>query len=60
MSTSGATPAASTPGPRLLPRLLEALPLDPLTVVDDDRFVGTLAKEKNLPKEVADNVLDLF
>ena len=36
------------------------LTLDPLTVVDDDRFVDTLAKEENLPKEVADHVTDLF
>ena len=47
---------ASTP----LPDLLVPLTLDPLTVADDDRFVDTLAKEKNLPKEVADHVPDLF
>ena len=34
--------------------------LDPLTVVDDDRFLDTLAKEGNLPKEVVDHVPDLF
>ncbi len=43
-----------------LPDLLEPLKLDPLTVEDDDGFVDTLAKEKNLPKEVADHVSDLF
>jgi 5-methylthioadenosine/S-adenosylhomocysteine deaminase len=43
-----------------LPDLLEPLTLDPLTVADDDRFVETLAKEQNLPKEVADHVPDLF
>jgi hypothetical protein len=40
--------------------LLVPLKLDPLTVVDDDQFVDTLAAEKNLPKEVADRVPDLF
>jgi 5-methylthioadenosine/S-adenosylhomocysteine deaminase len=40
--------------------LLVPLTLDPLTVADDDRFVDTLAKEQNLPKEVADHVSDLF
>jgi 5-methylthioadenosine/S-adenosylhomocysteine deaminase len=48
--------AASTP----LPDLLVPLTLDPLTVADDDRFVDTLTKEKNLPKEVADHVSELF
>jgi 5-methylthioadenosine/S-adenosylhomocysteine deaminase len=48
--------AASTP----LDELLEPLTLDPLTVVDDDRFVDALAAEANLPKEVADHVHDLF
>jgi cytosine/adenosine deaminase-related metal-dependent hydrolase len=48
--------AAATP----LEDLLEPLTLDPLTVADDDRFVDTLAKEKNLPKEVADHVPDLY
>jgi cytosine/adenosine deaminase-related metal-dependent hydrolase len=43
-----------------LPDLLVPLTLDPLTVADDDRFVETLAKEQNLPKEVADHVPDLF
>jgi hypothetical protein len=48
--------AASTP----LPDLLVPLTLDPLTVADDDRFVETLTKEKNLPQEVAAHVSDLF
>ena len=48
--------AAATP----LEDLLEPLTLDPLTVADDDRFVDLLAKEKNLPKEVADHVPDLY
>lgn len=48
--------AAATP----LEDLLVPLTLDPLTVVDDDRFVDTLAREKNLPKEVADHVPDLY
>jgi 5-methylthioadenosine/S-adenosylhomocysteine deaminase len=47
---------ATTP----LPDLLVPLTLDPLTVADDDHFVDTLAKEQNLPKEVADRVPDLF
>jgi 5-methylthioadenosine/S-adenosylhomocysteine deaminase len=48
--------AAATP----LADLLVPLTLDPLTVFDDDHFVDTLAAEKNLPKEVADHVPDLF
>ena len=48
--------AHSTP----LEDLLVPLTLDPLTVADDSRFVDTLAKEQNLPKEVADHVPDLF
>ena len=48
--------AAATP----LADLLVPLTLDPLTVVDDAHFVDTLAAEKNLPKEVADHVPDLF
>ena len=48
--------AASTP----LSDLLVPLILDPLTVHDDAHFVDTLAAEKNLPKEVADHVPDLF
>jgi 5-methylthioadenosine/S-adenosylhomocysteine deaminase len=48
--------AAATP----LADLLVPLKLDPLTVFDDDHFVETLAAEKNLPKEVADHVPDLF
>jgi hypothetical protein len=48
--------AAATP----LSDLLVPLTLDPLTVHDDAHFVDTLAAEKNLPKEVADHVPDLF
>ena len=48
--------AAATP----LSDLLVPLTLDPLTVFDDAHFVETLAAEKNLPKEVADHVSDLF
>ena len=48
--------AAATP----LSDLLVPLTLDPLTVFDDAQFVETLAAEKNLPKEVADHVPDLF
>ena len=40
--------------------LLVPLTLDPLTVHDDASFLETLAAEKNLPKEVADHVPDLF
>ena len=47
---------ASTP----LSELLIPLTLDPLTVPDDPRFVDLLAKEANLPKEVAAHVTDLF
>jgi 5-methylthioadenosine/S-adenosylhomocysteine deaminase len=48
--------AAGTP----LPDLLVPLDLDPLTVADDDRFVGLLTKEKNLPPEVASHVAELY
>jgi hypothetical protein len=48
--------AAATP----LQDLLEPLTLDPLTAADDDRFVDLLARQKNLPKEVADHVADLY
>jgi 5-methylthioadenosine/S-adenosylhomocysteine deaminase len=48
--------AATTP----LADLLIPLTLDPLTVVDDGHFVDTLTAEKNLPKEVAAHVPDLF
>ena len=47
---------AATP----LSELLIPLTLDPLTVPDDSRFVDLLAKEANLPKEVAAHVTDLF
>jgi cytosine/adenosine deaminase-related metal-dependent hydrolase len=43
-----------------LSELLVPLKLDPLTVFDDDDFVDALAAEKNLPKEVADHVHDLY
>jgi cytosine/adenosine deaminase-related metal-dependent hydrolase len=48
--------AAATP----LSDLLVPLELDALTVVDDDRFVDALAKEKNLPTDVAKQVKELF
>ena len=40
--------------------LLVPLTLDPLTVSDDSGFVDALAKQANLPKEVAAHVTDLF
>jgi 5-methylthioadenosine/S-adenosylhomocysteine deaminase len=40
--------------------LLVPLTLDPLTVSDDAGFVEVLAKQANLPKEVAAHVTDLF
>ena len=40
--------------------LLVPLTLDALTVSDDSGFVDALAKEANLPKEVAAHVTDLF
>ena len=40
--------------------LLVPLTLDPLTVSDDSNFVEALAKEANLPQEVAAHVTDLF
>ncbi len=40
--------------------LLVPLNLDPLTVSDDARFVDALAKELNLPKEVAAHVSGLY
>jgi 5-methylthioadenosine/S-adenosylhomocysteine deaminase len=48
--------ASATP----LSDLLVPLTLDALTVFDDDRFVETLARESNLPTEVAAHVHDLF
>ncbi|MEP6909124.1 MAG: amidohydrolase family protein [Actinomycetota bacterium] len=47
---------SSTP----LQDLLVPLTLDPLTVSDDTHFVGALAKQSNLPKEVAAHVPDLY
>jgi 5-methylthioadenosine/S-adenosylhomocysteine deaminase len=40
--------------------LLVPLTLDPLTVSDDASFVEVLAKQANLPKEVAAHVPDLY
>jgi 5-methylthioadenosine/S-adenosylhomocysteine deaminase len=40
--------------------LLIPLTLDPLTVSDDSGFVEALAKQANLPKDVAAHVTDLF
>jgi cytosine/adenosine deaminase-related metal-dependent hydrolase len=48
--------AVSTP----LPDLLVPLELDALTVADDDAFVSTLARESNLPAEVAAHVAELY
>jgi 5-methylthioadenosine/S-adenosylhomocysteine deaminase len=48
--------ASATP----LSDLLVPLTLDALTVFDDDRFVDTLAKESNLPPEVAAHVKALY
>ena len=50
----------ASPRPHRCADLLVPLTLDPLTVFDDAHFVDTLAAEKNLPKEVADHVSDLF
>jgi hypothetical protein len=49
--SEGATP---------LSELLIPLTLDPLTVSDDAGFVEVLAKQANLPKEVAAHVPDLY
>ena len=40
--------------------LLEPLTLDPLTVPDDNGFLELLAKERNLPKEIASEVPKLY
>jgi cytosine/adenosine deaminase-related metal-dependent hydrolase len=48
--------APSTP----LADLLEPLTLDPLTAHDDSRLVTLLAKERNLPKEIAAAIPDLY
>jgi cytosine/adenosine deaminase-related metal-dependent hydrolase len=48
--------AKSTP----LPDLLEPLQLDPLTVPDDHRFLNALAKEKNLPPDLAAQIPELY
>jgi 5-methylthioadenosine/S-adenosylhomocysteine deaminase len=43
-----------------LPDLLEPLQLDALTVPDDHRFLDALAKEKNLPPDLAAQIPDLY
>jgi 5-methylthioadenosine/S-adenosylhomocysteine deaminase len=43
-----------------LPDLLEPLQLDPITVPDDHRFLEALAKEKNLPPDLAAQIPDLY
>jgi hypothetical protein len=48
--------APSTP----LDKLLTPLPLDPLTVHDDHRFRELLAKQRNLPKQIADEIPNLY
>jgi 5-methylthioadenosine/S-adenosylhomocysteine deaminase len=48
--------APSTP----LSDLLEPLTLDPLTVHDDHRFAELLAKERNLPAEIAAQIAGLY
>jgi 5-methylthioadenosine/S-adenosylhomocysteine deaminase len=50
------TAALATP----LHDLLQPLTLDALTVPDDDRFVDVLAKERNLPQEIASHVAHLY
>jgi len=50
------TAARATP----LPDLLEPLELDPLTVHDDHRFLEALAKEKNLPPDLAAQIPHLY
>jgi hypothetical protein len=48
--------AAGTP----LSDLLVPLTLDPLTVGDDSRFLDLLAKDRNLPKLIADQIPNLY
>ena len=48
--------AAGTP----LGDLLEPLALDPLTVYDDDRFLELLARERNLPAQIAADITNLY
>jgi hypothetical protein len=43
-----------------LPDLLEPLQLDALTVPDDHRFLEALAKERNLPGDLAAQIPDLY
>jgi 5-methylthioadenosine/S-adenosylhomocysteine deaminase len=55
-TTAAEDEALATP----LSDLLVPLNLDPLTVADDDRFVDSLAAQKNLPSEVAAHVRELY
>lgn len=43
-----------------LSELLEPIPLDPLTVADDDRFLDQIAAEPNLPAEFKQALPDLY
>ncbi len=57
--------AEPTPQPLAAPAtpladLLEPLTLDPLTVHDDHRFAELLAKERNLPAEIAAQIAGLY
>jgi 5-methylthioadenosine/S-adenosylhomocysteine deaminase len=56
--TAELVPAAASSTP--LHDLLQPLALDALTVPDDDRFVDALAKERNLPQEIASHVPHLY
>ena len=57
-----AEPATDTVSARATPLgdLLEPLTLDPLTVVDDARFLELLGKERNLPTEIASAIPGLY
>jgi 5-methylthioadenosine/S-adenosylhomocysteine deaminase len=57
-----AEPSAEMRAERATPldRLLDPLTLDPLTVVDDDRFLELLARERNLPPELASEIGNLY
>jgi hypothetical protein len=43
-----------------LPDLLEPLTLDSLTVPDDHRFLELLAKQSNLPAQIAAEIPNLY
>jgi hypothetical protein len=43
-----------------LSELLEPIPLDPLTVADDDRFLDRIAAEPNLPDAIRQALPDLY